>query len=56
MIVETVDQSVALLGAQMFVIARAVYMPLYLFAVPYLRPIAWVVGMSGILMMMSSLL
>ena len=42
-------------GAVLYVAARAVYVPLYALGVPYLRSLAWVVSMAGILMLLSAL-
>lgn len=55
-VVDNGDQKTALVGAQMFVIGRIFYVPLYLFAVPYLRPIAWLIGFFGLLVMMAALI
>ena len=44
------------LGAQVFVIARLVYLPLYVVGVPYVRSLAWGVGIAGLGMMVSGLL
>lgn len=41
----------ALTGAAIFVVARAFYVPLYAFAVPWVRSIAWVVGWAGLIWM-----
>ncbi len=42
-------------GALIYVIARAVYIPLYAFGVPYLRSLAWAASMVGILMLLAAL-
>ena len=44
-----VEQSI--LGAQVFLVARLAYLPLYLLAVPYARSIAYTVGFAGLVMM-----
>ena len=41
----------ALTGAAIFVIARIIYVPLYLAGVPFLRTVAWVAGLVGLFMM-----
>lgn len=41
----------AILGAQMFVLARIVYLPCYLFAVPWLRSTVWSIGFIGLVLM-----
>ena len=38
-------------GAMIFAVARAVYLPLYLAAVPWLRSLSWTVGFVGLAMM-----
>lgn len=42
-------------GALVYVVARAVYVPLYALGVPYVRSLAWVVSMVGILMLLAAL-
>lgn len=46
----------AVLGATIFVVARIIYVPLYLAGVPFLRTIAWVAGLVGLFMMATSVL
>jgi uncharacterized MAPEG superfamily protein len=43
------------IGALIYVIARAVYVPLYALGVPYARSLVWVVSMVGILMLLAAL-
>jgi uncharacterized MAPEG superfamily protein len=43
------------LGALIYVAARAVYIPLYAFGVPYVRSLTWVASMVGILMLLAAL-
>lgn len=50
------DSGNALLGAQIFVIARAVYIPLYAFAIPVVRSLAAVAGWVGMILMVMALL
>lgn len=50
------DSGNALLGAQIFVIARALYIPLYAFAVPMVRSLAAVAGWAGMILMVVALL
>ena len=45
----------AQLGAMLYVIGRAVYVPLYAFGVPVLRTLVFAVSVSGIVMVLSSL-
>ena len=42
-------------GAALYVAARALYIPLYAFGVPYLRSLVWVASMVGILALLSAL-
>ncbi len=56
LILPDTDMASALLGAQLFVVARAVYLPLYVFAVPYARSLVWTVGFVGLVMMALALL
>ena len=50
------DKSTAhsLLGAQLYIWGRIVYVPLYLFGVPWLRTLSWAVSFAGILLVMSA--
>lgn len=38
-----------------YVVARAIYIPLYAFGVPYVRSLVWVVSMGGIVVLLSVL-
>ena len=46
-----VDLPVAVLGAKIFVVTRAVYIPAYLSGVPYLRSAVYFVGLIGCALM-----
>jgi uncharacterized MAPEG superfamily protein len=46
----------ALLGAQLFLIARVVYIPVYLAGIVYVRSLVWGVGVAGMAMMVLALL
>ncbi|WP_160116045.1 MAPEG family protein [Candidatus Halocynthiibacter alkanivorans] len=50
------DISLAISGAAVFVLARLVYLPLYLMAVPYLRSLVYGVGLTGQIVMALALL
>ena len=39
-------------GAAVWIVARAVYIPLYLFGVPYVRTLAWLASLIGLIMML----
>lgn len=41
----------ALLGAQVFIWARLVYLPVYILGIIYLRSAVWAVGVAGLAMM-----
>ena len=41
----------ATLGAIIFVVARAIYLPLYLTGIPGPRSVAWVVAVAGLVLM-----
>lgn len=43
-------------GALLWFSARIVYLPLYLLGVPYLRSLAWLASMAGILAILAELL
>jgi len=43
-------------GAMLWFAARIVYHPLYLFGVPYVRSLAWLASMLGLLLMLIRLL
>lgn len=46
----------ALLGAQVFLLARIAYLPVYLLGIVYVRSLIWVVGVVGLGMMVVALL
>jgi uncharacterized MAPEG superfamily protein len=46
----------AIMGAWIFLIARVVYVPLYLGGIPVLRTLVWVVSWVGLIMMLLPLL
>ena len=46
----------AALGAQVYVWARAIYVPVYVLGIPVLRTIVWAASMVGIVMMLWVLL
>jgi uncharacterized MAPEG superfamily protein len=48
--------SLALTGAWVFLIARVLYVPLYLGGVPAVRTLAWVASWVGLIMMLGPLL
>lgn len=56
MIVGVGDDGNAVLGAQIFVIARVLYVPLYAFAVPVVRSLAATAGWIGMILMAAALL
>ena len=42
-------------GAVLYVVGRAIYLPLYAFGVPVLRTIVWLISMVGIVMILVAL-
>lgn len=44
------------LGCQLFLAARVLYVPLYAFGVPYLRTVVWAVSLWGLLQVLWALL
>lgn len=45
----------SVLGAQIYVWARLLYIPAYVFAIPFLRTLIWMASLVGILMVMSAI-
>ncbi|MCF4098695.1 MAPEG family protein [Maritalea mediterranea] len=45
------NEAEAMLGAQIFLVARIVYAVCYLLAVPWLRSVVWIIGFVGLVMM-----
>lgn len=43
-------------GAWLYLVARIVYVPLYAFGVPYLRSLAWLVSVGGLLLILLAVL
>ena len=56
LIIEGTDMPQAILGAQLFVFARAAYMALYVMGVPWLRSGVYLVGLVGCVMMALALI
>ena len=46
----------AALGAQIYVWARTIYVPVYILGIPVLRTLVWAASMTGIVMMLMALL
>jgi len=42
------DAGLTVLGAQLYLGSRIIYLPLYALGVPYLRSLVWMVGLAGI--------
>lgn len=47
--------AMTLWGTALYFWARVVYVPLYAFGVPYVRSLAWVVSLAGLVMVLASL-
>ena len=56
MIVPDADMAQAVLGAQIFVLARVAYLPLYVMAVPLVRSTAFLVGLVGMVLIALALI
>lgn len=50
------EGSLSATGAWLYLIARVVYVPLYAAGIPYVRSLAWVVSMVGVLLVLVPLL
>ncbi len=50
------DANLAITGAWIFLVARAIYLPVYVAGVPVVRTIVWGVGWVGLAMMIAPLL
>ena len=44
----------SVMGAQIYIWARLLYLPFYMFAIPYLRTLAWIASLAGIVMVMAA--
>ena len=42
-------------GAWLWLIARAAYLPIYIIGIPVIRSLAWIVSLAGLLMMLARL-
>lgn len=51
LVLPDVDTAQLVLGAQIYVIARLVYLPCYLFAIPVLRSTVWTIAFIGLVVM-----
>lgn len=50
------DSEKTLLGAQLYLGARILYVPLYAFGVPYVRSLVWVVSLYGLIHILGAIL
>lgn len=50
------DSEKTLLGAQLYLGARILYVPLYAFGVPYVRSLVWVVSLYGLIHILAAIL
>ena len=50
------NSDATLLGAQLYLGARVLYVPLYAFGVPLLRTVVWAVSISGLIMIIKAIL
>lgn len=56
LVVDGADMAQAVLGAQIFVLARAAYLVLYLISIPMTRSVAWTAAVFGLGMMALALI
>jgi uncharacterized MAPEG superfamily protein len=50
------DGFLATLGANLYFWSRVIYLPLYGMGVPYLRSLAWLVGLAGLLLILYAII
>lgn len=50
------ENSMTLLGAQLYLGARVLYVPLYACGIPLVRSLAWVASMAGLVMILVAIL
>ena len=50
------NSDATVLGAQLYLAARVLYVPLYAFGVPYLRTVVWSVSLVGLIMIVKAIL
>ncbi len=43
-------------GAILWIVARALYLPIYVIGIPYIRTLAWAVSIVGLVMMLARLM
>jgi uncharacterized MAPEG superfamily protein len=57
LLAHTLDKSTAnsVLGAQIYIWARIIYIPAYVFGIPFLRTLIWTASLVGIVMVMSAI-
>jgi uncharacterized MAPEG superfamily protein len=57
LLAHALDKSTAnsVLGAQIYIWARILYIPAYVFGIPFLRTLIWTASLVGIIMVMSAI-
>jgi uncharacterized MAPEG superfamily protein len=50
------NNEMTLLGSQMYLAARVLYLPLYAFGVPVVRTLVWGVSLAGLVMILKAIL
>ena len=53
--ITTLANSETSLGAQIYLYARIVYVPLYAFGIPYVRSLVWGISLVGIIILVTAL-
>jgi uncharacterized MAPEG superfamily protein len=49
------DGALTALGAHLYFFGRLIYLPLYVFGVPFVRSLVWLVSLAGLLMVLAAL-
>ena len=55
-LVEGTDMNGAIIGAEIFILARVAYLPLYMISIPFTRSIAYSIGLVGNVLMLIAVL
>jgi uncharacterized MAPEG superfamily protein len=50
------DAALSLLGAQLYLGSRVLYVPIYALGIPYVRTLVWMVGLAGLVALLYAIL
>lgn len=50
------DAALSLLGAQLYLGSRVLYVPIYALGIPYVRTLVWMVGLAGLVVLLYAIL